>query len=236
MALLQSENRDPEDWKYVQFHPDTGFELRPVTDGTHELYIVRDSKLEKQQPTFTLFPHLQEYPSRDLFVRHPSKDKPDLWKWIARADDILAFLNGEKANPISMEQHIASCNPGVAAVLVAGAQRFQAALLIEPVTDGSQLSPSERAAFIERIWPTIADANQECPAYARIAKSHILFTHPQKPMLRAGKGTIRRSETLQLYATELDTLYADAELMSSKIDRVLPAVMLVLRTCMLCLN
>ncbi len=224
-ALLWSErDRDLEDWKYVHFHPDTGSELRPVTDGAHELYIVRDPKLEKQQPTFTLFPSLQEYPTRDLFVRHPSKDKPDLWKWVARADDIIVFLNGEKTNPVSMEQHIASCNPGVAAVLVAGAQRFQAALLIEPVTDGDgrELSPSERAAFIEKIWPTIADANQECPAHARIAKSHILFTHPQKPMLRAGKGTIRRAATLQSYANELDALYADAELMSADIGGGLP--------------
>lgn len=223
MAHLQSKrDRDPEDWKYVQFHPDTGSEFRPVTDTTHELYLRRDSRLEKQQPTFTLFPGLHEYPTRDLFVRHPSKDKPDLWKWVARADDIIVFLNGEKTNPISMEQHIASCNPGVAAVLVAGAQRFQAALLIEPVTGGRELSPSERAAFIEKIWPSVSDANQECPAHARIAKSHILFTLPQKPMLRAGKGTVRRAETLQSYANELDALYADAELMSADIGGGLP--------------
>lgn len=220
-ALLQSKrHRDPGDWKYVHFHPDIGAELRPVANGEHELYIFRNSKLEKQQPTFTLFPNLQEYPSRDLFVRHPSN--PDLWKWIARADDITVFLNGEKTNPISMEQHITSCNPEVAAVLVAGAQRFQAALLIEPVTDVGELSLSERAAFIEKIWPTIADANEECPAHARVAQTHILFTHPQKPMLRAGKGTIRRAETLRLYANELDALYANADLMSTDFDGGVP--------------
>lgn len=216
-ALLQSKgHRDPRDWKYVQFHPDLGSELRLVTDNRHELCIVRDPKLEKQQPTFTLFPDLQEYRSRDLFVRHPSEEKRDLWKWIARADDIIVFLNGEKTNPNSMEHHIVSCNHSVAAVLVAGAQRFQAALLVEPVTNGKDLSPSERAAFIEEIWPTIAEANQECPAHAQIAKSHILFIHPQKPMLRAGKGTVRRAETLRLYADELDSLYADADLISVK--------------------
>lgn len=217
-ALLQSRgNRDPQDWKYVQFHPDIGAELRHVTDGSYELCIVRDPRLEKQQPTFTIFPDLQDYSSRDLFVQHPSKDKPALWKWLARSDDIIVFLNGEKTNPISMEQHIAARSPGIAAVLVAGAQRFQAALLIEPISDGKELSPMERATLIEKIWPTIAEANQDCPAHARISKSHILFTTPQKPMLRAGKGTVQRAGTLQLYANELDTLYADADMMSAEI-------------------
>lgn len=54
-----------------------------------------------------------------------------------------------------MEQYIVFRCPEVAAVLIAGAQRFQAALLIEPLTDGEPLSPVQQAPFIERIWPTI---------------------------------------------------------------------------------
>lgn len=227
--LLQSKNnRGPEDWKYVQFHPELGAEFRQITDGQHELCIARDSKLKEQQPTFALFPDLQEYPSRDIFVRHPSKDKPNLWKWLARADDIIVFLNGEKTNPISMEQHIASRSQGVTAVLVAGAQRFQAALLVEPVSEREVVSPSERAAFIEEIWPTIEEANQDCPAHAKILKSHVLLTHPQKPMLRAGKGTIQRAGTLQLYAKELDALYADAEVMGTEVGESFPSALATL--------
>ncbi|MCJ1245408.1 hypothetical protein MMC30_002612 [Trapelia coarctata] len=203
------------DWKYVQFHPDTGLELRQAIDGAHELYVVRNPALKEQQPTFMLFPNLQSaYRSKDLFLRHPSKDKPDLWKWHARADDIIVFLTGEKTNPISMEQHITSGNPEIAAVLVVGAQRFQAALLIELLPDGSELSISKRAALIEKLWPIIEEANQDCPTHARIAKSHVLFTQPQKPMLRAGKGTVQRAGTLQLYKTELDALYIDADALS----------------------
>ncbi|KAL8978628.1 MAG: hypothetical protein Q9177_006355, partial [Variospora cf. flavescens] len=59
----------------------------------------------------------EEYASRDLFVRHASPIKKDLWKWKARADDIIVFLNGEKTNPVSMEQHIVSSNVGVTAAL-----------------------------------------------------------------------------------------------------------------------
>ena len=218
-ALLQStQGRDPHDWKYVNFHPDIGAKFHPVVDDVYELHIVRDPALEEQQPTFTIFPQIEEYASRDLFVRHPSKDKLNLWKWHARADDVIVFLNGEKTNPISMEQHIVACNPEVSAALVVGAQRFQAALLIEPVTSGDKLSLNQRADFIENIWPSIEDANRDCPAHAKIQKSHILFTPPIKPMLRAGKGTVQRAGTLQLYSHEIDDLYADADTLSSEVN------------------
>ena len=216
--LLSKTNRSPEDWKYVQFHPKLGLQLRQSTDEMHELYAVRNPKLKDLQPTFTIFPDAQEYASRDLFVRHPSKDKQNLWKWQARADDVIVFLNGEKTNPNSMEQHIVARNSDISAALVVGAQRFQAALLIEPVTNGKELSLSERAAFIERIWPTIQEANEIAPYHARIMKTHILFTSLQKPMFRAGKGTVQRSGTLRSYAAEIDTLYRDADTLSADMD------------------
>jgi hypothetical protein len=76
--ILSLRNRGPEDWKYVQFHPDLGVELRHTAEDLHEFYGVRDPRQEEQQPTFTLLPELHEYASRDLFVRHPSKHKSDL--------------------------------------------------------------------------------------------------------------------------------------------------------------
>lgn len=179
---------------------------------------MRDPRLRELQPAFTIFPNIQEYASRDLFARHPSEDKKDLWSWQARADDIIVFLNGEKTNPNSMEQHIVARNPDISAALVVGAQRFQAALLVEPVTNGIELSLAERAAFIERIWPTIEEANADAPSHARIMKSHVLFTSPQNPMLRAGKGTVQRCGTTRSYAAEIGALYRDADTMSADVD------------------
>lgn len=217
--ILSIEHRNPQDWKYVQFHPDLGIEMRHVTDGVHELYAKRDSTIAKQQPTFTIFPQAQEYASRDLFVRHPDHGKRDLWCWRARADDIIVFLNGEKTNPISMEQHISSRNPEITAALVIGAQRFQAALLVETASDSTEPLPTQRAALIEKFWPSIEEANQDAPSHARIAKTHILFTDPDKPMLRAGKGTVQRTGTLLQYADKIDALYADADMLSSPSGR-----------------
>ena len=215
-AIISLTNRGLGDWKYTQFHPQLGLELRPVSADVYELYAVRDPEKIDRQPTFTIFPNAREYASRDLFVRHPSK--PDLWSWQARADDIIVFLNGEKTNPISMEQHIVSRNADISAALVVGAQRFQAALLIEPTTTDKALDPAERAAFIERIWPTIEEANKDAPSHARLMKSHVLFTQPQKPMLRAGKGTVQRAGTLKSYASEIDAIYRDADMMSTSLE------------------
>ncbi|KAI4144839.1 MAG: hypothetical protein L6R39_004024 [Caloplaca ligustica] len=216
--LLSSEGRDSGDWKFVQFHPDLGLEMRHIADDTFELYAVRDKKLESIQPTFTIFPHAQEYATRDLFVRHPSPYKKNLWRWKARSDDIIVFLNGEKTNPISMEQHIVSSNSDVAAALVIGTQRFQAALLVELITDKKEFTPAERAKFVERLWPTVAEANVDAPSHARITKSHILFTKPQMPMARAGKGTVQRAATLAAYQDDIDAIYKDADQISYDID------------------
>ncbi|KAJ5613188.1 NRPS-like enzyme [Penicillium lagena] len=206
-------NRDVEDWGYSEFHPEQGVEFWPVTGREHELVLVRHPNYERHQVPFVHedFKHLQEYNTRDLYVRHPDEKKRHLWRWHARKDDIVVFLNGEKTNPISVEQYVTARNKRVTGALVAGAQRFQAALIVEAATDGKVLTPTERAALLEEIWPSIEETNQEAPAHARISKSHVLFTHPDKPFLRAGKGTVQRAGSLALYEEELDALYREAE-------------------------
>ncbi|KAK6603495.1 male sterility protein [Botrytis cinerea] len=77
-----------------------------------------------------MFSQETEYASGHLFTPHPSK--PNLWKWHARADDIIVSLNGEKTNPISMEQLIVARSSEVQAAFVMSAQRFQASILIDP--------------------------------------------------------------------------------------------------------
>jgi long-subunit acyl-CoA synthetase (AMP-forming) len=111
-----------------------------------------------------------------------------MWAWCARADDIIVFLNGEKTNPISMEQHIVARNPEtILSAIVVGAQRFQAALLLEPSSNAVPQNIGEEAALIEKVWPTVQDANNVAPAHARIEKSMVLVMSPDKPVIRAGK-------------------------------------------------
>jgi thioester reductase-like protein len=210
-------NRDRlKDWRYIQFHPDLSFDFRQATDTEYELVLAWSPESEKYLMPFNIFPGLKEFHTHDLFVRHPDPNKSDLWRWSSRSDDVIVFLNGEKTNPVSMEQHITAANPGVTGVLVAGAQRFQASLIVEH--GGKELNPTERAAIIETLWPSIEEANQACPAHARIARTHILFTTPNKPFPRAGKGTIQRAAALALYSSELETLYSHADQLGTHDD------------------
>ncbi|GAB1312341.1 Male sterility, NAD-binding [Madurella fahalii] len=195
-------------WQYVHIHPETGSEFRHYMDDLHELVIVKSTEQSEAQPVFAMFPHLHEYETRDLFSPHPSI--PNLWRHRGRRDDIVVFLNGEKTNPISFEQEV-SRHAAVQAALVAGNQRFEACLLIEPASVTGTLSDSAKAALVKSIWPAVEEANRRCPAHARISKSKVLILDPDRPMLRAGKGTVQREGTLRLYAPQIDALYSDAE-------------------------
>ena len=196
-----------EDWAYMHFSPLTGAVFRPYSDDEYELVIVRKAELQRYQSCFELFPDLQEFSSHDLFRKHPHQ--AGLWRYCGRSDDIIVFLNGEKTNPVSMEDLISS-HPECRSALVLGQGRFEAGLLIEPINSVS-LSKTEKAELIEKVWPTLQQANEQCPRHARVAKSRILFTTPEKPMSRAGKGTVQRRATIANYSAEIDALYTDAD-------------------------
>jgi len=214
---LLPEDMSSYDRKYVQFHPCLGTEFREVADGNYELYIKHDEAKENEQPTFTILPDLKENGTRDLFSLHPTLY--DLWSWRARADDIIVFLNGEKTNPISMEHHVVAENAEVLTAIVIGTQRFQAALMPEPAPNAIPRDTAEEAAFIERIWPSIQEANKAAPAHAKVEKAMILPMTPNKPVVRTGKGTIQRAATLQQYTAELDRLYQNADMNIGTADK-----------------
>ena len=211
LVIPHLEAEDPDDWEYVSINPCLNAEFRPSAEDLHDLVVLRDRKSEHLQPAWHLFPDLQEYSMSDLYSPHPTK--PELWLHRGRADDIIVFVNGEKLNPISMENMLQG-HAEVRSAVIAGAGRFQSCLIIEPSCPLE--TAAERARLIEDLWPLIQKANAECPAHGRISKSHILFTSAEKPMPRAGKGTVQRKATLLAYKTELDALYADAETMQQQ--------------------
>ncbi|KAL4934737.1 hypothetical protein BDV06DRAFT_229586, partial [Aspergillus oleicola] len=194
-----------ETTQYHYFNPIIQPQFRHHLDDLYELVILRSSEVPEVQPVFSMFPNLNEWETRDLFSPHPSI--PNLWKHRGRRDDIIVFLNGEKTNPVTFEEHV-SRHPAVRSALVAGNQRFEASLLLEPATVQDQ-SKAAQLELIETVWPAIEEANAQCPAHARVSKSKILVVDVAKPMLRAGKGTVQRAGTVQLYRDEIDALYED---------------------------
>ncbi|KAH7400247.1 hypothetical protein BKA64DRAFT_723003 [Cadophora sp. MPI-SDFR-AT-0126] len=196
---------DREDWNYVHFHPLSGLELRPHNSGLLELWAVRKPECEKFQAVFNTFPHLNEYCFQDLYSAHPTKR--DLYHYEGRADNIIVFSNGEKFNPLTMEQAIES-HPCVRSALVAGQARFQTSALLELMDD---VPEANIADLIQEIWPKIEKANGQAPRHAHLHKNYIVIASKDKPFLRAGKGTVQRSLTLAAYAEEVDEVYKRGE-------------------------
>lgn len=197
---------DPDDWEYVAIDPCYNVNFYQHADDLYEAVVVRSKECEMYQPVWHVFPDLQEYHTRDLYSRHSTKS--GLWRYRGRMDDIIVFVNGEKLDPIAIEDHVCS-HVAVNSAIVAGDGRFHAALLVEPTE--SLHTAKEKAHLLESIWPLIEKANENSPAHGKISKAYILFTSPGKPMLRAGKGTVQRRLTLTAYFDEIDALYADAE-------------------------
>ena len=180
-----------------------GLEFRPRGEDLFELVIVRRPELDLSQPVFITFPDLHEFETKDLYERHPSK--LDLWKYKSRLDDIIVLSNGEKINPVTMESQISTC-PIVNGCLVVGQGRFQAAVIIEIKPENTE---KDRLALINRIWPFVQQANTATVRHGRIAKEFMLFTDPEKPFVRAGKGTIQRASSTRLYEKEVETWYTN---------------------------
>lgn len=195
-------NDEPTDWEYLTISKYLGHSFHKNRDGYSELIIRRAPEYEVFQGVFSTFPEKQEFASGDLFEQHPSRTES--WVFRARTDDIIAFTTAEKLNPITMESVI-STNPKIKSALIGGQGKFQASLLLEPYV--YLKSKVEEEQYIKDIWPSILQANRDCPAHGRIMKGFVMITDPKKPIPRAGKGTVQRHLALQLYAKEFEGLY-----------------------------
>ncbi|WDK21068.1 male sterility protein [Colletotrichum graminicola] len=194
-------------WQYFIYNEElSGVEFRKATtdDDVYEMVITRKSRQLPVQGVFYTFPHKEEYNTSDLYQPHPTL--PHHWKFHGRSDNIINLSNGEKLNPITMEDIICR-NPAVKAAVIVGTQKFQPALIIEPSV--YPRSEEEIDDLIERIMPQVAEANAVAATHARIVRHLIAVSKPGKPFLMADKGTLKRSATIQLYAEEIEDLYAN---------------------------
>ena len=197
------EETDPEDWQYVSFSSIMGCELRPFSEGLCEFFFVRSDSLPNSQGIFSTFPSLDEYSAKDLYSKHPTKE--NLWLYEGRADDVLIFSDTNRHYPQEMER-ILNAHPAVNSALVCGHGRLKAALLIEAkIPPGTQ---EERSATLAEIWPSIELANNKIASrQGRITEDMVVFTSKARPMLRAGKGSVLRHQSAELYRLDVDRLF-----------------------------
>ncbi|KAK7756276.1 putative secondary metabolism biosynthetic enzyme [Diatrype stigma] len=192
---------DSSHWDSFKF-VDLGQRMEEVSPGIYELVYPRTELINQAQAFFHTHPHLSlEFRTSDLFA--PLDSQHEWWRYKGRADNWIAMSNGLKMDPTEME-HIVAAHPDITGVIVAGSHRFRLCLLIEPRND--VVNPS-----LETIWPIVEKANMQVPKFGRVPKELILFAAPDRPFLRAGKGTIQRRLTVQAYEEDIERRYDQVE-------------------------
>ncbi|KAK4234165.1 hypothetical protein C8A03DRAFT_18878 [Achaetomium macrosporum] len=198
---------DPKLWQYFIYNSEVfGAEWRKSAEEmVYELVVVRKDKHPGYQGFFYTFPDAQEYSTKDLYIPHPTL--PDHWIYHGRADNIIVFSNGEKLNPADIE-HIMMDHPGIKGAIVVGSNRFQPALIVEPAQHPK--SEQEAKSFLDSVWPYVVRANKETVAHGQVGRQFIALSNPDKPFLRAPKGTVQRAGTIKMYQDEIDEIYERA--------------------------
>lgn len=206
-------------WKFLDFHPTCGPTVEIVTgalaaDNSQLYEIVQNRKADSDvgrafQPVFDIFPELTQWRSRDLVGKVQVDGGQIFYCYQGRIDDLLNLSTGLKVNPLHIETEVSN-HPLLSGSLAFGAGRRECGLLVEQKAVLDEMR--ELNELIEEIWPSVEIANKALPEHARVGKDMILMTKRAKPFLRAGKGTIIRRSTCDIYAEEIEELYQKRDL------------------------
>ena len=189
------------EWAYMEWNPYEEVDMQPMNEGMYEMVLHQEPRFSAHRSLSHTFPDVKTWRTGDLFKPHPTK--PGLWQFYARKDDIVVLSNGHKVHPSAFESAL-SGHPWLSGAIVIGSGRTRPALLLEL---SSTVAASERTEAMERIWPTVEQANEKAPVHAQISRPMIVFSDQQRPFSRAPKGTLVRRLTIQEYAKEIDKLY-----------------------------
>jgi carbohydrate kinase (thermoresistant glucokinase family) len=141
------------------------------------------------------------YATKDLFEPHPTIEKA--WKYVARLDDTIVLVNGEKFNPVMMEGTIRS-HKAVTETVVFGAARPYLGILIVPSSATSGCSSDQ---IIDQIWPLIEESNNTAEGYAKISRQMVRVLPNDCRFPRTDKGSIIRQAFYKQFASEIESAY-----------------------------
>ncbi|KEZ41750.1 Nrps-like protein [Scedosporium apiospermum] len=145
------------------------------------------------------------YATKDLFEPHPTI--PRAWRYVARLDDTIVLVNGEKFNPVSLEGSVRS-NRNVAEAVVFGAGRPYLGICVIP---SPALAGKSEQEIMSEIWPVIEAANSASEAYARIPKDMVVLLPVGIKYPQTDKGSVIRQAFYKAFAKEIDKAYDDGD-------------------------
>ncbi|KAH6680068.1 thermosensitive gluconokinase [Plectosphaerella plurivora] len=215
VGQLMTSFRPPDDraWNYVRESPKLSPFLRwvPRGPGLFECVVLDGwpSKVAASEPDGS-------YATKDLFEPHPTI--PRAWRYVARRDDTIALVNGEKFNPVSTEGAIRS-SKHVAEAVIFGAGRPALGVLVVPA---ESLAGKTEAETLDTIWPVVEAACRGVEAYARISRSMIRLLPAGCDYPRTDKGSVIRQAFYKRYAAEIDETYDRADTVAGELQAMSP--------------
>ncbi|KAI4708608.1 putative secondary metabolism biosynthetic enzyme [Alternaria sp. Ai002NY15] len=187
---------DDKVWNYVRESPKLSPYLRWVSRGPnlYECTVLPGwpAKVASNLPDGS-------YATKDLFEPHPTIEKA--WKYIARLDDTIVLVNGEKFNPVMMEGTIRS-HRAVTETVVFGSGRPYLGVLVVPA-----IEDMPESKVVDEVWPVIEAANQTAEAYARISRDMVQILPYGCQFPRTDKGSVIRQQFYKQYAKEIDNAH-----------------------------
>jgi long-subunit acyl-CoA synthetase (AMP-forming) len=145
------------------------------------------------------------YGTKDLFVKHPSD--MNKWKFVARHDDIIVMVNGEKADPHPLEEAMCA-NPNVQTAVTFGSMRDALGMIVIPSEKSRGLT---RDQLVESLMPSLELGNARASAWARIALDSLLVKEVGTQFPMTDKSTVIRPHFLTLFEKEIEEFYKERE-------------------------
>ncbi|KAF7192191.1 Non-canonical non-ribosomal peptide synthetase FUB8 [Pseudocercospora fuligena] len=193
---------EPKDWNIHRFYPDLdGFHLQ-LFDEREQLYeLCINRQPDEYRYCFVASDDsvMQVFHTKDLWK--PVPGRPEFYTGGGRVDDFVKLASLTKFNGVKIES-IIDRDPQIESCIVAGEGRLRPFALIQL---RENVEPK-----LESIWPTIQEVNKSLYAEAELCKELIMFTNPEKPILRTAKGTVSRRKTIEMYESKIEEMYADA--------------------------
>jgi thioester reductase-like protein len=141
------------------------------------------------------------YATKDVFRPHPTE--PGIFRFVARLDDIIVLMNGEKADPTPLEDAV-SRNANVRAAVVFGAERDSLGMVVVASEAAERLSKQE---LLDSISADLDVGNSRVPAYARISRDAVIIKEAGTPFPCTDKSTVIKPRFLEAFAADIDEYY-----------------------------
>ncbi|KAI0449144.1 acetyl-CoA synthetase-like protein [Xylaria acuta] len=196
-----------QEWAYHEWNPHYEHEMQlyDKKEQTYELVVLASERNKHTTAVYHNLPGVTEFHTKDLFTRHPNK--PSLFKYYGRRDDIIVLANGHKLNPLPLESDLSS-HPDVKGVVVVGNRRPHTVLLVEPKEALADVSSQK--GFLDDLWPSVEKGNTLISGQGRVQPGNVICAVPERPFVRTGKGTIVRKLSEDLYKDEIESLYSSS--------------------------